>query len=294
MKLFFWDDPTFPPNFGDQLNLWLWPQLLPGVFDGDPAEIFVGIGSILNTRIPDAERIIVMGSGVGYGTLPTPNENWTIYAVRGPETASALNLAAETAVVDPGVLVRRIFADVQFAKSGRVAFMPHWRSRSGDWPSLCKRIGIDYIDPLSRVPDIIAAVRGAKFLVAEALHGAITADAFRVPWVSLWSEDNVDGFQLKWKDWCSSVRLEYCPQVLPESLARAPDPRWKRIARRVWRAVYPRPRKRQIERVAGYMNQIVSDASPILSDEDVLDDRVRTLLHRIERFRMNHTRTDTV
>lgn len=289
MKLYFWDDPTFPRNFGDQLNLWLWLQLLPGMMDEDSNEIFVGVGSILNSRIPEADRIVVMGSGIGYGTPPTPDERWTFYAVRGPVTASALDLPAETAVVDPGVLVGEIFGKHPVSKSDRAAFMPHWRSRSEDWPAICEKLGIDYIDPLSAVPDVIADIRSAKFLLTEAMHGAIAADALRVPWVPLWSEENVDGFRLKWEDWCGSVDMEFDPQLLPESPARTESRRWKRIVTRVAEEVYPYPKRRKMRRVTDYMDQILRQASPILSDETVLRNRIATLQDRIERFRMEHS-----
>ena len=46
MQLFAWEGDA--RNFGDELNRLLWPRLLPDFFDDDPAELFLGIGSVLD------------------------------------------------------------------------------------------------------------------------------------------------------------------------------------------------------------------------------------------------------
>ena len=33
-----------------QISHLLWPRLLPGLFDDDPAELFLGIGSVLDAQ----------------------------------------------------------------------------------------------------------------------------------------------------------------------------------------------------------------------------------------------------
>ena len=50
------------PNFGDELNAYMWPALLPPTFlDDDDTELFVGIGSIIGTQLPTGARKIVVG-----------------------------------------------------------------------------------------------------------------------------------------------------------------------------------------------------------------------------------------
>ena len=50
MKMYFYRGRR--PNFGDELNDWLWPPLLPGFFDDDERELFIGIGSTLYDFLP--------------------------------------------------------------------------------------------------------------------------------------------------------------------------------------------------------------------------------------------------
>ena len=97
MKLHYFRSPH--GNFGDDLNAWLWPELLPGVWDdGSDGITFVGIGTILNRLVPDTRLKIVAGSGVGYSPLP-PNlhdGSWEILGLRGPRSARAAgNLVAQ-------------------------------------------------------------------------------------------------------------------------------------------------------------------------------------------------------
>jgi len=63
------------PNFGDELNTYMWPELLPrGFLDDEDHELFVGIGSIIGSHLPPDARKIVMGSGYG-GYMGTPDLN---------------------------------------------------------------------------------------------------------------------------------------------------------------------------------------------------------------------------
>jgi succinoglycan biosynthesis protein ExoV len=82
-------------NFGDDLNPWLWQQLLPEVMQGSGDEIFVGIGTLLNLRLLATPVKHVFGSGLGYGRKPLIDERWHFRAVRGFETARALCLPSQ-------------------------------------------------------------------------------------------------------------------------------------------------------------------------------------------------------
>ncbi len=76
------------PNFGDDLNLWLWPKLLPDFFDQDDGILFLGIGSIINDTYNAAAKKIIFGAGYVPRYCSTPNspdvsgENWDIFFVR--------------------------------------------------------------------------------------------------------------------------------------------------------------------------------------------------------------------
>ena len=79
------------PNFGDELNAWLWPKILDGVWNDLDNSIFLGIGSIIYDSFPIEKKKIVFGAGYGgYTPLPVIDHNWKFYFVRGKLTAKAL------------------------------------------------------------------------------------------------------------------------------------------------------------------------------------------------------------
>ena len=99
------------PNFGDALNEWLWPRLLPDFFDGDESALFLGIGSILYDFLPRNARKVVFGSGYGgYTPVPHIDDRWAFYFVRGPVTARTLGLDPSLAIGDAAILVRSCVA----------------------------------------------------------------------------------------------------------------------------------------------------------------------------------------
>jgi succinoglycan biosynthesis protein ExoV len=225
MLLYFHKDPL--GNFGDDLNPWLWPKVFPGLFAGevyhDPklrapfeqtAPLFVGIGTLLNAHVPVGNPKIVFGAGVGYGDMPHIDERWQFAFVRGPLTAQRLGLPADKAITDPAVLAANYAEAAATGGAQSLAYMPHCASaRHADWAELCDEAGLRFIDPRWPVERVLRALRQTSTLITEALHGAILAEAFRIPWAPVKSSPTVLDF--KWLDWCQSIGLDYAPEPLP-------------------------------------------------------------------------------
>ncbi len=218
MKLYFHQFEGGVENFGDDLNRWLWPQLLPDVLDDDPRVAFVGIGTLLNDALlsatPEARRRIIFSSGVGYGQGPLPlGADDRVYCVRGPLSARALSLPESAAVADGALLVRRLVRPME-EKCCPVAFMPHIEMIADRaWQAVCADLGIGYIDPRWPTERVLSGINSTEVLLTEAMHGAIVADALRVPWAAVSTRPGILPF--KWQDWCASLDLEYAPHHLP-------------------------------------------------------------------------------
>ncbi|MCP6146191.1 polysaccharide pyruvyl transferase family protein, partial [Klebsiella pneumoniae] len=62
---------------------------------------------------------------------------------------------------------------------------------------------------------VLDKIRNAKLVLADAMHAAIIADAFRVPWVPMVTSPQINTF--KWLDWTSTIEQRYTPIVLGSS-----------------------------------------------------------------------------
>lgn len=302
MKVFFWRSPN--GNFGDDVNLWIWDLLLPGHPSWAGDVTLIGVGSLLGFRLPEGRKL-VLGTGFGYGKLSAlePARDWDVRCVRGPNTAAALGLPRALGVGDPvTALCRRPeFAGIE--RSGEILFVPHWQSAiqpDFDWERICAQAGIACQSPCEDPHKVIRRIAAAKLVLAESLHAAIVADAFRVPWLSV--RTTAAGFNaFKWADWAASLELETREQNILApldvalsvvKLSRAPLQ--ARASRRS-----PRPRnadgslswKARLDdrirmEVAARMLQRVAGRTPLLSDDRVHArqlDRYEEILEEVRR-----------
>ncbi|MEL6605520.1 MAG: polysaccharide pyruvyl transferase family protein [Cyanobacteria bacterium J06614_10] len=219
MKLFYYQRCDQKPNFGDELNRWLWPQLSADLLDTDESVVFLGTGTLLNDKLPGrvttTDRLVIFGTGAGYesplGAIP---KSWDIHCVRGPLSAKQLGLPQVQAIADGGLLVAQLRSP-NTQRSG-CSFMPHIHHANEaceQWQQICQQANIRYIDPRWPVEEVLAAIGSSDRLLAEAMHGAIVADALRVPWIPIVTGPRI--YRFKWQDWCASMNLFYHPYRLP-------------------------------------------------------------------------------
>ena len=281
-------------NFGDDLNLWLWPRLAPEVCDEQDARLFVGIGTLLNHKIPRKPIKMVFGAGCwNTGSLPKMDDRWKIFCVRGPLTAARFKLDPALAVVDPAILVRRFAEEFFRPKIYRVSFMPHLQSLPfADWPTLCMKIGWHCIDPTSGVDKILQELSATELLLAEAMHGAIVADALRVPWIPVRVYGKLNIF--KWQDWSQSVRVPLEIKDVPPIYTALPKG-WKRAGNLIkqtvaragmgqanWRRLgVRRSSPDEINRSLDTLQKIAATRTAFLSDDGLLAQLETRLMEKL-------------
>ena len=214
MKMYFFRGKV--RNFGDELNTWLLPKVFPTFFDDDDSQLFLGIGSVIWDTHPDHCEKIVFGSGYGgYTPLPDLTKNWKFYCVRGPRTASACGLSPDSVAGDAAILTN-LFRTPTGRKIFRYSFMPHWETvLRGHWQEACHRAGIHFIDPRKPVEEVLADIEGSSVLISEAMHGAIVADALRVPWIPILPFNKIH--RIKWFDWAEALDMRLSHHKLSPS-----------------------------------------------------------------------------
>lgn len=292
-------------NFGDALNPLVFHALFPGMFDQDDTEQFIGIGSIIGLKRGSdrTRRRIYFSSGFAagdpgtYGVLPDLGPNDDVVCVRGPLTAKALGLPEGKAIADGAILVRHLFQLRPTPTTMPFAYMPHVGSFHfyRDWEGLLSEEGIELIDPADDPMEVMQRIQRTGVLLAEAMHGAIIADAIGIPWVPVVGYGTINTF--KWQDFASSMGLSYVPHRIPTLFDRAFIDRMVHektsglglgLLRRPGSAIYAAYQENVVRaRMKSALRQL-RKAVPQMSDRSILDLRIEALLEKAEYVRRTY------
>jgi hypothetical protein len=213
----YWKRGEAVVNFGDYLTELLHARL----FDGPPiypeARIHL-IGSVIAPSWIEAaaregyRQVVFWGCGLRRETSLAPEirRRIVLLGVRGPLSRDRLGLPVETTPLgDPALLLPRIVSPVRDRDTaGRAVCMPHFLDTTGD-AALLSETGAGRVLRPNMAPDleacerIISAIASARFVLAGALHGAIVAYAYGVPF-AFYNARRID-VPFKWRDFASSI-----------------------------------------------------------------------------------------
>ncbi|MFD1331507.1 polysaccharide pyruvyl transferase family protein [Methylopila musalis] len=223
--VFFWRQDERLGNFGDALTL----VLLDRLFEGSclyPDHAIHLIGSVITAARTKAvlreakragdetRRLLFWGCGKkdGLALDEEAHRRCTFLGVRGVLTREALGLGRDTPLGDPALLLPRIYRPTTHpATSGRVLWVPH--VHFGD-PTPEDLDGCpDHVVMRPDIPNtaqdcerFIDAIASARFVMANAMHAAIVALAYGVPF-AFWSGSGVNA-PFKWADFTSAFGVE--------------------------------------------------------------------------------------
>lgn len=292
MKLYYCKYPNGRQNFGDYLNLSLWNNFIPGILDEDETTAFVGLGTLINDslprRTPRAKKRIIFSTCAGYEKgMPPMDDSYFIYCLRGPLSAQAINVSSDLAIADGAILVRR-FISPSSSKIYKFSYMPHYNFASKAWQAVCNHLGFGYIDPSSPVETILEQINQTEVLLAEAMHGAIVADALRVPWIPISTHPSI--LAIKWQNWCLSMNLEYKPTYVQ----RLHQPRgqgggWGQVNNQ-FDPLMPLRRIRDWTRqkaAASELLQVSQNVRPLLSKDSHIESMTVALEEKLEQFKQD-------
>lgn len=273
MKIYWCE--TVPPNVGDALNVWLWPRLIPELESMEKNGTLVGIGSVLDRRLNSPGPKYILGSGVrakSHGILNTAD--LTIYSVRGPLSADALGIPTQFGIIDPAAMVARLYRSQEIGSD--IGIVPYFTASSALWASIGDNLGYRVISPHLSPDAFLSELSQCRFVITEAMHGAILADSLRIPWHpirgnSLALEGKTNEF--KWIDWTRSLSIPFSPLDIPplwdEGVGFAG--RFRSKVKLFW-----------IERK---LKRIVESRKRYLSEEVVLNDKLDRFEETVARFR---------
>ncbi|MEO1182387.1 MAG: polysaccharide pyruvyl transferase family protein, partial [Cyanobacteria bacterium J06636_28] len=223
-------------------------------------------------------KIIFVGSGAGYGKVNVQNGRFKIYFVRGRLTSKLLGIPEEKAITDPAILVKSLYQTTDIKKRYKMSYMPHHleseMNREG-WQQVCADCGVNYIDPGSSVEQVLDEIRATDVLFTEAMHGAIIADAFRVPWVPMVTNEKI--LEFKWRDWMDGLGIAYEPR------------RIKRLYRGISNQIFPKlPKYIDYQLICRQFRATIQNAQPLLSTDSKSKDLHEKVYVQVEQLKKDY------
>ncbi|WP_066220671.1 polysaccharide pyruvyl transferase family protein [Formosa haliotis] len=220
MKLIYYKSDN--GNFGDDLNVWLWPQLFGDhFFDTDSDCAFFGVGSILiaNSKFIDEANTfkhkVIFGTGVrSVNESVVLNDSWEVMFLRGPYSSLKLMGDLDHYIADAAyclALLPKYNSYLATPKAYKISFIPYFKSLDKvNWQKICDMLGWHLISPTHlSVEEFILEVAASESVISEAMHGTILADVLRVPWkrcrfyAHVYEGEKVS--EWKWNDWLLSI-----------------------------------------------------------------------------------------
>jgi len=215
-------------NFGDVLALVLSERLFYD-FDSSSAEFRV-IGSVISDglmpqggppligKVPNWKgrsdcRVVYWGCGIR-DPQDFCDENRAkvdFLAVRGPMSASSLRLGGAVPMGEPGLLLPALYRPkVNSLSSGKSICIPHYNDNRSDEYFL-QVSGCDFVLRTNLKPQVeeiyrfIDIVSSSSFVLTAALHGAVVAAAYGVPF-AYWDNGHLD-LPIKWEDFSRLIGI---------------------------------------------------------------------------------------
>jgi len=219
-----WLETNRTGNFGDALNTVVLGELgfavVPPSVDGtaNPGRCMTAIGSVLAPSHLVRARHPIDVWGAGWRGEPLTDaelDRLTVHAVRGPLTATAVG-CADVPLGDPALLLPRFHTPAMPLESGSAVVIPHILDPVQLSPA---DVGCDAVVSVrvhqrgrfhrhvTHTPlQVVDRIAAAGFVLTGALHGAIVAQAYGVPWAP-WAGTRVD-CPAKWLDWAAYLGIE--------------------------------------------------------------------------------------
>ncbi len=222
------------PNLGDAINPLLLERLSGLTVEwAEPAVAdIICCGSLIDSLPRSGWTGTVVGSGQLQESTVTDLTAANVLGVRGPLTRQRIHASqAVTTLGDPGLLAPMLKPSRN--QKHEVGIVAHWSDNELVPRELANAAKYGYsatvIDIGGDVMEVINAIGSCQKIVASALHGVITADAFGIPRRAepfpAMVTNPYEGGHFKWTDYSESIGqpIEF------GTLQRAPQDRIKQM-----------------------------------------------------------------